>query len=60
MTVAGLGEVVVPSPLPKLSETPGQIRSLGPGLGEHNEDVYGGLLGLSARELEKLKADGVV
>ena len=60
VTVAGLGEVVVPSPLPKLSETPGQIRSLGPGLGEHNEDVYGGLLGLSARELEKLKADGVV
>jgi len=60
VTVAGLGEVVVPSPLPKLSQTPAEIRSLGPGLGEHNEDVYGGLLGLSAEQLEKLRKDGVV
>ncbi len=60
VTVAGLGEVVVPSPLPKLSETPARITSLGPGLGEHNEDVYGGLLGLSAEQLEKLRQDGVV
>ncbi len=60
VAVAGLGEVVVPSPLPKLSQTPAEIRSLGPGLGEHNEDVYGGLLGLSAEQLEKLRKDGVV
>ncbi|MCH7551518.1 MAG: CoA transferase [Proteobacteria bacterium] len=60
VTVAGLGEVVVPSPLPKLSETPAEIRSLGPGLGEHNEDVYGRLLGLSAEQLATLRKDGVV
>ena len=60
VTLPGLGEVVVPSPLPKLSETPAEITSLGPGLGEHNEDVYGRLLGLSAEQLVKLRKDGVV
>ena len=60
VTLPGLGEVVVPSPLPKLSETPAQITSLGPGLGEHNEDVYGRLLGLSAEQLGKLRKDGVI
>ena len=60
VTLPGLGEVVVPSPLPKLSETPAQITSLGPGLGEHNEEVYGRLLGLSAEQLGKLRKDGVI
>ncbi|MEM7567891.1 MAG: CoA transferase, partial [Pseudomonadota bacterium] len=32
---------------PRLSETPGEIRHVGPELGEHNDDVYGGILGLS-------------
>ncbi len=60
MTLADLGDVVVPSVLPKLSETPGRIASLGPRLGEHNEEILGGLLGISAEELQKLKKDGVI
>ena len=46
--------------IPKLSETPGEINALGPGLGEHNGEIYGGLLGLSAEEIERFKKDGVI
>ena len=60
VTLADLGRVVVPSVIPKLSETPGEIKALGPGLGEHNAEIYGGLLGLSAEEIEKFKKDGVI
>lgn len=45
---------------PKLSETPGEIRWPGPVLGAHNEEVYGGLLGKSADELEALKQAGTI
>ncbi|MFQ5764789.1 MAG: CaiB/BaiF CoA transferase family protein [Rhodospirillales bacterium] len=55
-----LGEIVVPAVIPKLSETPGVIASLGPRLGEHNDEVYRGLLGLSADEIEALKEKGVI
>ena len=55
------GELVMPGVVPKLSETPGGVEELGPPvLGQHNEDIYGGLLGLSAEELEGLKAKGVI
>ena len=60
MNVAGVGEVTVPAVFPKLSETPGEIRSLGPRLGEHNDDVYGRLLGVGAVDMEKLKKAGVI
>ncbi|HEX9701559.1 MAG TPA: CoA transferase [Rhodospirillales bacterium] len=60
MNVAGVGEVTVPAVFPKLSETPGEIRSLGPRLGEHNGDVYGRLLGVGAVDMEKLKKAGVI
>jgi len=60
MNVAGVGEVTVPAVFPKLSETPGEIRSLGPRLGEHNDDVYGRLLGVGAVDMEKLKKAGAI
>jgi CoA:oxalate CoA-transferase len=55
-----LGEIVVPtSPLrfhgaEKVETVPS------PKVGEHNEDVYGGWLGLSADEIEGLRRDGVI
>ncbi|MCK4711304.1 MAG: CoA transferase, partial [Marinosulfonomonas sp.] len=60
MMVEGVGNLPFPSPLPRLSETPGQLNSLGPKLGEANADVYGDLLGLSKSDLAALQKDGVI
>ena len=58
--VPGIGEVVVPAVFPRLSETPGEVESLGPALGDANEEVYGGWLGLSNEELVLLKDKGII
>jgi crotonobetainyl-CoA:carnitine CoA-transferase CaiB-like acyl-CoA transferase len=55
-----LGELVIPGVVPKLSATPGSVRWLAPGLGQHNHDVFVGDLGLSDDELASLQADGTV
>ena len=56
-----VGEVAMPGPIPHLSRTPGRIEWLGPArIGEHNQEVYGGMLGLSAAEIAQLQADGVI
>ncbi|HAD87992.1 MAG TPA: carnitine dehydratase, partial [Rhodospirillaceae bacterium] len=55
-----VGEVVVPGVVPKLSKTPGKVRTLGQGIGASNADIYGGLLGLSEDEMADLKAKGII
>ena len=55
-----LGEIVVPSVIPKLSETPGRITNLGPALGASNDEVYGELLGLSPEDIERLRRSKVI
>jgi formyl-CoA transferase len=45
---------------PRLSDTPGAVRAPGPELGEHNAEVYGGLLGLSDTELDHLQRDEII
>jgi crotonobetainyl-CoA:carnitine CoA-transferase CaiB-like acyl-CoA transferase len=57
---ARVGEITVPAPVPRLSRTPARIEQLGPELGADNGAVYGGLLGLSAAELEELERAGVI
>jgi crotonobetainyl-CoA:carnitine CoA-transferase CaiB-like acyl-CoA transferase len=54
------GRVVVPNVLPKLSETPGELKWLGADMGQHNDEIYRGRLGLSAEEVERLKRDGII
>ena len=60
MMVEGVGMLPFPSPLPRLSETPGQLNSLGPKLGSSNAAIYRELLGLSETDLAQLKNDGVI
>jgi crotonobetainyl-CoA:carnitine CoA-transferase CaiB-like acyl-CoA transferase len=55
-----LGTATMSAPTPRLSDTPGTIRWVGPPLGAHNREVYAGELGLSDAEMERLKADGVI
>jgi len=57
---AKLGELVVPGVAVKLSDSPGAVRRPGPELGEHNEEIYAGLLGLGAEELMHLRAAEVI
>ena len=54
------GVRMVPGVFPKLSETPGSVRALGPDLGASNDEIYGGLLGLSAAELSGLREKNVI
>jgi len=58
--VPGIGDVTVPAPLPKLSATPGEVRHLGPPLGNANEEIFQGELGLSADEVAGLRDRGVI
>jgi crotonobetainyl-CoA:carnitine CoA-transferase CaiB-like acyl-CoA transferase len=44
----------------RLSGGSGSLRAPGPNLGEHNAAVLGGLLGLSAAEIARLRESGVV
>jgi formyl-CoA transferase len=55
------GPYVGPGIVPKFSETPGAVRWSGTWEeGSHNEEIYRGLLGLTASELESLREAGVV
>jgi formyl-CoA transferase len=48
------------APYPILSETPGTVRSLWPGIGEHNIEIYQNLLGFSMEDFEAFKAKGII
>ncbi len=55
-----VGDFYVPNVIPKMSGTPGQLRTLGPRLGEHNKEVYEGFLGLGTDELAELRKHKVI
>ena len=44
----------------RMSRTPGELRFAAPVLGQHNEEVFGGMLGLSTAEIEALKKENVI
>jgi formyl-CoA transferase len=55
-----LGEIVMQGMIAKLSETPGSIRSTGPKLGQHTDEVLRERLGLDDEAIARLRSEGVV
>jgi formyl-CoA transferase len=53
--------VLGPGVVPVFSDSPGSVRNAGPARpGQHNDDVYIGLLGKTAAELDELRAEAVL
>ena len=55
-----IGELAIPNLVPRLSETPGEVKWLGPAMGEHNGEIYRDWLKLSDAEMEALTAARVI
>lgn len=54
------GDIRMQSTFPKLSDTPGSVRWVGPDLGQHTDEILRGLLGYDDAKVEALTAAGVV
>ncbi len=54
------GTVVIPNTVPRLSETPGGVDTLGPALGQHTAEILERLLALGAQERAELAAEGII
>jgi len=57
---AELGSMRVQAPVPRFSDTPGEVRHLGPPLGAHTDEVYRGLLGLGDERLAELREKKII
>jgi CoA:oxalate CoA-transferase len=56
----GVGPVRIAGSPIRLSETPGEVRSPAPLLGEHSAEVLREVLGYTTERIEALKAEGVI
>jgi formyl-CoA transferase len=54
------GELPMQNVAPRLSADPGSVRWAGPALGQHNDEVLGGLLGLTPQQRADLREQGVI
>ena len=54
------GEIQMPGITPVFSETPGEVKWIGPELSEHTEEVLHGLLGKSNEEIALLRTNNVI
>jgi len=57
METARWGTIKMQNAFPRLSDTPSKVRTPAPvEIGQHNAEIYGGLLGMDAAEIARLKA----
>ncbi len=56
----GLERAIVPNVILRFSEAPGEVRSTAPQLGEHNEEIYKGILGYTDEKLNELKSKNII
>jgi crotonobetainyl-CoA:carnitine CoA-transferase CaiB-like acyl-CoA transferase len=55
-----VGKISFPSSPYRFSKTPWHLRQAAPLLGEHNEEIYGSVLGYSKKDLSTLKNEDVI
>ena len=55
-----LGEFPMQNVFPFLSETPGEVKWVGPDLGQHTDEIYTGLLGYDAKCLADYRERGII
>lgn len=55
-----LGEIRMQSVVPRFDGNQEAIARAGPSIGEHNDEIYGTLLGLSPEERGRLQAEGAI
>ncbi|MEE8472156.1 MAG: CoA transferase [Dehalococcoidia bacterium] len=60
MDIPGVGPVLMTGVNIKLSATPGSVETRAPQVGEHNREIYCGLLGLTEEELGRLAEEKVI
>jgi crotonobetainyl-CoA:carnitine CoA-transferase CaiB-like acyl-CoA transferase len=54
------GKVKLTGSVYKMSKTPGDRKKRVPDVGEHNEEIYSGLLGIDDQEMKKLKEESII
>ncbi len=54
------GPLKIPAIIPRLADTPGKTEWAGAPLGAHNDEIYAGLLGMSAEEIAGLQKAQVI
>ncbi len=54
------GKVKLSGSVYRMSKTPGDRRKRVPAVGEHNEEIYGGLLGIDAQGMQELRQEGII
>lgn len=60
MPDAKFGTIKMPGITPVFSETPGEVKWVGPEMGEHNSDVFIDMLGMTEEDISLLKAKGII
>ncbi len=55
-----LGEFAMHNVAPRLSQTPGRVRHVGPELGQHNQEIYHDMLRMSDDEMSMLRSSGII
>src|ERR671912_171322 len=55
-----IGPFPMQNVVPRLSETPGEVRWTGPKLGQHNNEVFTEVLGITEGDLDGLRERGIV
>jgi crotonobetainyl-CoA:carnitine CoA-transferase CaiB-like acyl-CoA transferase len=55
-----VGTLAIPNVVPKLTETPGRVRWLGPPLGAHTDEILRNLVRLDTDEIRELRESGII